>query len=246
MPIPAMLLGAAATGGTMILQNRLNKRAQDRAFEQNKAFWQERFDKEAEYNSPVQQKARMQAAGLNPALMYKSGAGGGGNVSSPSAQGKVAERYELGQLALQSAQVAKINEDTQKVKAEKAYIQSKTEGQGTTNQILLEDLTMKAIDAQYKDQRTKNEVETIVQNALKAKAQAKTADQEQQILENVYLEASKKGIDLRKGEINVLLQGLFQGGVSVKNKINDILQDFGGAGLMNPGASLLNTFNLSK
>ncbi len=246
MPIPAMLLGAAASGGTMILQNRLNKRAQDRAFEQNKAFWHERFDKEADYNSPVQQKARMQAAGLNPALMYKSGAGGGGNVSGPSAQGKVAERYELGQLALQSAQVAKINEDTQKVKAEKAYILSKTEGQGTSNEILLEELTMKAIDAEYKEERTKNEVETIVQNAIKAKALAKTADQEQQILENVYLDASKKGIDLRKGQVNVLLQGLFQGGKEVKNKLNEILQDFGGAGFWNPGASLLNTFNLSK
>ena len=68
--MPIGLLGTAAiTGGSMILQNRLNKRAQDRAFEQNKQFWQERFDTEAKYNSPVEQKARMQAAGLNPALM---------------------------------------------------------------------------------------------------------------------------------------------------------------------------------
>ena len=122
MPIPiaigAAALGAGASLAGGIIQNRANRRAQDRAFEQNKQFWQERFDKEAQYNSPLQQKARMQAAGLNPALMYKIGAGGGGNVSSPSAQGKIAERYELGQLALQSAQVAKILEDTKRVKAE--------------------------------------------------------------------------------------------------------------------------------
>jgi len=246
MPIPAMLLAAAGTAGSMVLQNRLNKRAQDRAFEQNKQFWHERFDKEAQYNSPVEQAARLQAAGLNPALMYKSGAGGGGNVTGPSSQGKVAERYELGQLALQSAQVAKIQEDTAKVKAEKLYIESKTEGQGTTNEILLEELTMKAIDAEYKEEKTRNEVETIVQNALKAKALAKTADQEQQILENVYLEASKKGIDLRKAPLNVLLQGLFQGGTEVKNKLNEILQDFGGSGMWNPASSLFNSFNLTK
>lgn len=231
MPIPAMLLQAAATGGSMILQNRLNKRAQDRAFEQNKAFWQERFDTEAKYNSPVEQKARMQAAGLNPALMYKSGAGGGGNVSSPSAQGKVAERYELGQLALQSAQVAKIQEDTEKVKAEKAFIESKTTGQGTSNEIAAKDLLMKEIDLQYKGQEKAGQVENIIQNALKAKAQAKTADQEQQILENVYLEAGKKGIDLRKGKLNVLMQMLFQAGNTTVKAIQGLVPQPGQPGI---------------
>jgi len=166
MPIPAMLLGAAATGGTMILQNRLNKRAQDRAFEQNKQFWQERFDTEAKYNSPVEQKARMQAAGLNPALMYKSGAGGGGNVSSPSAQGKIAERYELGQLALQSAQVAKIKEDTEKVKVEKDFISSKTEGQGTSNKIAIQDLAIKEIDKSNASEKQKLQLQNLTQDYL--------------------------------------------------------------------------------
>ena len=166
MPIPAMLLGAAATGGTMILQNRLNKRAQDRAFEQNKAFWQERFDKEAKYNSPVEQKARMQAAGLNPALMYKSGAGGGGNVTGPSAQGKIAERYELGQLALQSAQVAKIKEDTEKVKVEKDFISSKTEGQGTSNKIAIQNLGIKEIEKSNASEKQRLQLQNSLQDYL--------------------------------------------------------------------------------
>lgn len=227
MPIP-IAIGAAAIGAGAglaggVMQNVANKRAQDRAFEQNKAFWQERFDKEAKYNSPVEQVARMQAAGLNPALMYKSGAGGGGNVSSPSAQGKVAERYELGQLALQSAQVAKLVEDTQKVKAEKAFIESKTGGQSTTNEILAKQLVMKEIEAGNYSAQNKAFVDNLIETALKAKAQAKTADQEQQILENVYLEASKKGIDLRKGEINVLMQMLFQAGNATINAIKDLV-----------------------
>ncbi len=161
-----LLASAALTGGSMILGNVLNKRAQDRAFEQNKQFWQERFDTEAKYNSPVEQKARMQAAGLNPALMYKSGAGGGGNVSSPSAQGKIAERYELGQLALQSAQVAKIKEDTEKVKVEKDFISSKTEGQGTSNKIAIQDLAIKEIDQSNASEKQKLQLQNLTQDYL--------------------------------------------------------------------------------
>ena len=213
MPIPAMLLGAAVTGGTMILQNRLNKRAQDRAFEQNKAFWQERFDKEAQYNSPVEQKARMQAAGLNPALMYKSGAGGGGNVSSPSAQGKVAERYELGQLALQSAQVAKIVEDTKRTKAEKDYITSKTEGQGTSNKIAVQDLTIKQVQATNAPAQVKNmlnkQVADIMLQAEKLKTQAqdtqakKNLNYKFEVLEKDMIEA---GVDVTSGPFQTLKQ----------------------------------------
>jgi hypothetical protein len=161
-----LLASAALTGGSMILGNWLNKRAQDRAFEENKQFWQERFDTEAKYNSPVEQKARMQAAGLNPALMYKSGAGGGGNVTGPSAQGKIAERYELGQLALQSAQVAKIVEDTKRTKAEKDYITSKTEGQGTSNKIAIQDLAIKEIDKSNASEKQKLQLQNLTQDYL--------------------------------------------------------------------------------
>jgi len=63
MPIPVAIGAALAAGGvnlgTTIWQNRANRLAQDRAFEQNRLFWQERFDKEAKYSSPVQQMARL-------------------------------------------------------------------------------------------------------------------------------------------------------------------------------------------
>jgi len=212
--MPIGLLGTAAiTGGSMILQNRLNKRAQDRAFEQNKQFWQERFDTEAKYNSPVEQKARMQAAGLNPALMYKSGAGGGGNVSAPSSQGKVAERYELGQLALQSAQVAKIVEDTKRTKAEKDYITSKTEGQGTSNKIAVQDLTIKQVQATNAPAQVKNmlnkQVADIMLQAEKLKTQAqdtqakKNLNYKFEVLEKDMIEA---GVDVTSGPFQTLKQ----------------------------------------
>jgi hypothetical protein len=100
-------IGKAAPYALSIGQGYMDRRAQERAFEQNKQFWFERFEKEAQYNSPVQQKARMQAAGLNPALMYKGGQTGG-SVSGGSAQGKIAERYQMTELAKMSAEVGRI------------------------------------------------------------------------------------------------------------------------------------------
>ena len=208
-----ILATAALTGGSMILGNVLNKRAQDRAFEQNKQFWQERFDKEAKYNSPVEQKARMQAAGLNPALMYKSGAGGGGNVTSPSAQGKIAERYELGQLALQSAQVAKIVEDTKRTKAEKDYITSKTEGQGTTNKIAVQNLVIKQVESLNAPAQVKNMLDKQVADIMLQAEKLNTQTQETQAKKNLnykfeVLEKDmlKAGVDVTSGPFQTLKQ----------------------------------------
>ena len=179
----------AMQAGLALGQNYLDRRAQDRAFEQNKQFWHERFDKEAQYNSPVQQKARMMQAGLNPALMYKGGQTGG-NVSGGSAQGKIAEKYQLTELARMSAEVAKIKADTSRTKAEDAYIQSKTEGQGTSNKIAVQTLAVKEIEATNADAKMKlslkkdlmdilNQVEkynTQVQQTGLTEAQKKNAE----------------------------------------------------------------------
>lgn len=160
----------ALQAGLALGQNYLDRRAQDRAFEQNKQFWHERFDKEAQYNSPVQQKARMVAAGLNPALMYKGGQTGG-NVSGGSAQGKIAERYQLTELARMSAEVQKIKADTEKTKAEDLFIKSKTEGQGTSNKIAVQDLAIKSIEATNADAKMKlslkNDLMTILNQVEK-------------------------------------------------------------------------------
>lgn len=225
-----LLATAALTGGGMVLQNVLNKRAQDRAFEQNKQFWQERFDKEAQYNSPVEQKARMQAAGLNPALMYKGGAGSGGNVSGPSAQGKVAERYELGQLALQSAQVAKIQEDTERVKAEKEYIRSKTEGQGTANKTAVQDLMIKTIEALNVEEKIKNQLDLQVQQILLEAEKVSTQKemtQEKQNLNYKFKTLEKEmidaGVDVTSGPFQTMKQWYLN---TVSGKMDDLLNRF--------------------
>jgi hypothetical protein len=238
--IPAAAAGAKVAWGALAAkaapyawslgQGYMDKRAQDRAFEQNKAFWHERFDKEAKYNSPVEQKARMQAAGLNPALMYKSGAGGGGNVSGPSAQGKIAERYELGQLALQSAQVAKIKEDTDRVKAESQYIRSKTEGQGTTNKIAVQNLLIKQVEATNAPEKIKKELELrakqIMLEAEKVSTQKQTTQEKAnlnykfQVLEKDMIEA---GVDVTSGPFQTMKQWYLN---TVSGKMDDLLNRY--------------------
>lgn len=91
-------IGSGLIGGIKTaIGNALNKRAQNRAFAQSKilqelqykynmALAQQAYDHQLdfwnvqnEYNTPANQRKRLEAAGLNPALMY--GAGQGGNVA---------------------------------------------------------------------------------------------------------------------------------------------------------------------
>jgi hypothetical protein len=198
-------------------QYLLDQRAQRKAFEQNKQFWHERFDKEAQYNSPVQQKARMQEAGLSPALMYKGGQTGG-NVSGGSAQGKIAEKAQLTELARMSAEVAKIKADTQKTQVEKDYIQAKTAGQGTANEIAVQNLAIKEIEASNASAKVKNELEKQVKEiallAQKARTEKETTGlqrtnkkYQQEMLnkyQKLYKNAVNEGIDIEAGAFQTL------------------------------------------
>lgn len=216
-------MGALATlgitAGSALLGSYLDKRAQDRAFEQNKQFWHERFDKEAQYNSPVQQKARMMEAGLNPALMYKGGQTGG-NVSGGSAQGKIAEKYQLTELALMSAQVEKLKEEAKKTNSENEFIKAKTEGQGTTNKIAVQNLAIKGIEASNADAKMQlslkndlmdilNKVEkynTQVQLTGLTEAQKQNAKNLDYRFQNLEKNMIKAGIDPTSGPFQTLKQ----------------------------------------
>jgi hypothetical protein len=155
------------TAGMLGFQNYMDRRAQERAFAQNKAWWHERFDKEAMYNSPVQQKARMMEAGLNPALMY-SGGQTGGTVSGGSAQGKIAEKYQMAELALMSAQVENIQQDSAKKRAEADLLGEKTEGQKTGNAIAVQKLFQEGILSSNLEKKVKNELAQQANNIEKS------------------------------------------------------------------------------
>lgn len=108
---------AASVGNTAF-----NQYQQNRAFKKNKEWWNERFDKTNAYNSPAQQAARLRDAGLNKAMMYGGGQGGG-QATSQSTEGYTAPESNLDQLSLMSTQVENLNADT-KLKKQ----QSITEG----------------------------------------------------------------------------------------------------------------------
>ena len=234
MSIIAAGIGAGVGLISQNIQNRYNRRQQDKAFAENKEFWHERFDKESKYNSPVEQKVRMQQAGLNPAMMYKQGAGSG-NVKGGGAQGKMADKMNMANLAATSAQTANIVEDTRKKQVEADYIKSRTTGQDTDNagkviNNAIQDLNLKKGQEQYEAQ-----VSQELNKAIKMAAEAQTASGQAEIFKGVQLRIFKQfGIDINTPKMQQAFQAatalgetilpfntdqnIFQ---SIKNKFKD-------------------------
>ena len=134
----------------MALQNKYNTKAAAQSMEYAKTmnrinFEQQNqmFDKQAKWNSPEQQKKRLQEAGLNPGLMYGIGGEGGSSVSSgggtgpdvkgPGNPGTEAVMMGLqaksieSQIALNNAQASKINAETEKTEEETRKTSAETE-----------------------------------------------------------------------------------------------------------------------
>lgn len=134
----------------MALQNKYNTQAAAQSMEYAKTmnrinFEQQNqmFDKQAEWNSPEQQKQRLKEAGLNPGLMYGLGGEGGSSVSSGGGSG--AEVQGVGnpgtqavmmglqaksiesQIALNNAQASKINAETERTEKETEKTSAETE-----------------------------------------------------------------------------------------------------------------------
>lgn len=70
----AALIAAAAAIGGALLTNRSNKKRQEEANRANLANQQAMWEQTNEYNDPTNQMMRLQKAGLNPNLVYGSGA----------------------------------------------------------------------------------------------------------------------------------------------------------------------------
>lgn len=125
----------------MALQHKYNMKAAAQSMEYTKTMNQinfeqqnEMFDKQAEWNSPEQQKERLKEAGLNPGLMYGIGGEGGSSVSSGGGTGAQEEgvgnpgtqavmmglqaKSIESQITLNNAQASKINAETEKTEAD--------------------------------------------------------------------------------------------------------------------------------
>lgn len=227
---------AASVAGPMLLQGRLNRRAEERAFKQNREFWQERFDKTNEYNTPLEQMKRMKEAGLNPALMY-GGSGGAGAAPADmgSADGKKAETYDLNpQFALISAQAKNIQADTElkkqnallalersahEVQKSGLTLQQKKQAEERTKRIggmLDAELEIKAneaiikqIEANFSDRRQRAQINNIVQEAKERAARTKGFKYQNEVYEQTKKQLVKAGINPDSGIIQQILQAIF-------------------------------------
>jgi hypothetical protein len=116
LPLIAKLAGVLGLGSS-VASNMGAKSRQNLANSQNVAFW----NKQNAYNTPKAQMARLRDAGLNPALIYGSGATNTGvagsiapskpapyNIKDPTPTALNAAMLES-QLALQSAQARNLN-----------------------------------------------------------------------------------------------------------------------------------------
>ena len=221
------LIQASTNVGTNWLNARANEKAQERAFNQNREFWNERFDKEASYNQPVQQMARMKEAGLNPALMYKTGSGASGSTSGPSSQGKIAERYDLGNLAQQSAQVANIIADTAKKKKETTLLGTNIEGKEISNEIANLDKAMKQIDQGQYSEEAKARLNSALSKAKSAETESQSRQEQLDAYINVYKQAAANGMDLKSSPLQIITQGLMNGFFRTQQEVKDFLQSIG-------------------
>ena len=75
--IAAAAIGALASGANTVATGNMNKKS--------RKFQEKMFDKTNAYNTPLEQRKRLEAAGLNPNLVYGGSSGGtAGTASQPS------------------------------------------------------------------------------------------------------------------------------------------------------------------
>lgn len=87
-------LGFAGSLATSLVGNKYQQEADDRNYRRQIELW----DKQNEYNKPVNQMARLEEAGLNPNLMY--GQISAGNATQPGYTGSGVAKFDLNSNAL--------------------------------------------------------------------------------------------------------------------------------------------------
>lgn len=102
---------------------QMNNQFNEGMFEKQIAYEQEMFDKENEYNTPANQVARLQSAGLNPvwssqAIAQGQASASGGAVSPPSAQPVTMQAPQFDFSGISNTMTNFFNPEQMKAKAE--------------------------------------------------------------------------------------------------------------------------------
>lgn len=174
------LVGGLISHGDIKEQYKYNKKLQDNAFAHNVEMW----NRQNAYNTPSAQMERLQAAGLNPNLVY--GNGGATNTANDYPKYQAGEAPQVAniraasrQLALQGFQTA-INAKLQQAQA--ANLDADTKLKGTQNQLTATQKEIAMIDKQFQqgtlDARTQYQLEKWKQDLLLGRNQIKIGDQQ--------------------------------------------------------------------
>lgn len=180
------------------LQHKYNQKLSEQAFNQNVEMW----NMQNAYNSPIEQRKRLEQAGLNPALMYGNGGGSTGNANQmPQYQSfgqDITQNLMTGlQMAQVYANVRKTNAEAQKQELENPYV-------GATAQAILDnyiantDLTKEQKEKVLVEQKqlwksmekmdidiaeANKRIELMNEDIQLRKAQAKTEEERQKLVE---------------------------------------------------------------
>ena len=134
----------------------------------------EQWNRENEYNTPLQQRQRLAEAGLNPDLMYQNGVSGLTAASSPTMTSgapatpqdfsALGQKKTVGQAMQEGLQMSMLGAQLELTRAQADKVKSETEGQNLTNKNIL------ALDSAELDKRlaeadlTKKQKEEVSQN----------------------------------------------------------------------------------
>lgn len=177
----------------------------------------QQWERENEYNNPLNQMARLKAAGLNPNLVYGNGAGQttsapspnltSGAPSSPVDMSLLAQRPTVGQImnqALQNrsiqAQIDKTDAETRKTLADAGISETDLKYRDAFNALGLDD---KQLDINMKSQAVQTAVEEF--NLLKQQI-----EQSKVTLQGMKLDVFRKKIEnaFREKEMEQILKKL--------------------------------------
>ena len=215
------LVGGLISHGDVKEQYKYNKKLQDNAFAHNVEMW----NMQNAYNTPSAQMERLQAAGLNPNLVY--GNGGATNTATDYPKYQAGEAPQVAnirnasrQLALQGFQTA-LNAKLQEAQA--ANLNADTELKGTQSQLTAVQKEIAMIDKQFQqgtlDKRTQFQLEKWKQDLILGRNQIKLGDQQvtlnQKQMEKLDAETNSivsrtKLTDVQAEQISVIVQYLPQ------------------------------------
>ncbi len=192
------LLASSDARASLRAQNELLQKQQQFAHDEaalNRQFQREMFDTTNEYNSPKSQVARMVEAGLNPALMYGSGAGSiaaqspsGSAASAPSAPSP----QGLSDLSLRAAEIARVNAETAAIKSQTKKTEAET-GILSSDASFRDALNAANLEMTYANIKLNKSVENLNDNQVKVlRQQCKKIDSECQVLDSTIGEIKAK------------------------------------------------------